>query len=234
MAVADTSTVSLKDYPVGSSPVETNLAGAVTYRENVGNVLTLNSFNLDNANLQFAKDKTNGSWDTSTWPSSPEITLNISQLQSNTTFGNIGEISIFLGEVNNKSGSNYLSIEADERYLDLKFTADAGVDQNGQLSFSYNSRLEGDIKYQANTSPLGATVTVNQNDTLQFVRGNGSTSDQLKISVLDLLDQLPFNGAVGALVPFEVGDFYVAIDGLPLETDSGVFIDLIDAQFSIV
>jgi len=48
------------------------------------------------------------------------------------------------------------------------------------------------------------------------------------------LDQLPFNGAVGALVPFEPGDFYVSIDGLPLESSSGEFIDLIDAQFTIV
>ena len=94
--------------------------------------------------------------------------------------------------------------------------------------------MEGDIKYQANASPLGATVTVSENDTLQFVEGNNGTSDKLKISVLDLLDQLPFNGAVGALVPFEIGDFYVSIDGLPLETSSGEFIDLIDAQFTIV
>ena len=59
-------------------------------------------------------------------------------------------------------------------------------------------------------------------------------SNKIKINVLDLLDQLPFNGAVGALVPFEPGDFYVAIDGLPLESSSGEFIDLIDAQFTIV
>ena len=83
--------------------------------------------------------------------------------------------------------------------------------------------MEGDIKYQANASPLGATVTVSENDTLQFVEGNNGTSDKLKISVLDLLDQLPFNGAVGALVPFEAGDFYVSIDGLPLETATGVY-----------
>jgi hypothetical protein len=94
--------------------------------------------------------------------------------------------------------------------------------------------LEGDIKYQANASPLGATVTVTQNETLQFEKGSGSTPDKIKINVLDLLDQLPFNGAVGALVPFEPGDFYVSIDGLPLESSSGEFIDLIDAQFTIV
>ena len=234
LAVADVSTINLKDYPLGSSSTSTDLSGTLSYREDVGNVLTLNSFNLDNANLQLAKDKTNGSWDTSTWPSSPEITIDISQLPSNTNFGNLGEISIFLGEVNNKSGTNYLTVEGDERYLDLKFTVDATVDQTDQLLLSYNSRLEGDIKYQANASPLGATVTVSENDTLQFVEGNNGTSDKLKINVLDLLDQLPFNGAVGALVPFEAGDFYVSIDGLPLETATGEFIDLIDAQFTIV
>ena len=234
LAVAEVSTINLKDYPVGSSSTSTDLSGTLSYRENVGNVLSLNSFELDNANLQLAKDKKSGSWDTNTWPTSPEITIDISQLPSNTNFGNIGEISIFLGEVNNKSGTNYLTVEGDERYLDLKFTADATVDQTGQLLLSYNSRLEGDIKYQANASPLGATVTVSENDTLQFVEGNNGTSDKLKINVLDLLDQLPFNGAVGALVPFEVGDFYVAIDGLPIETSSGEFIDLIDAQFTIV
>ena len=234
LAVADVSTINLKDYPLGSSSTSTDLSGTLSYREDVGNVLTLTSFNLDNANLQLAKDKTNGSWDTSTWPSSPEITIDISQLPSNTNFGNLGEISIFLGEVNKKSGTNYLTVEGDERYIDLKFTVDATVDQTDQLLLSYNSRLEGDIKYQANASPLGATVTVSENDTLQFVEGNNGTSDKLKISVLDLLDQLPFNGAVGALVPFEAGDFYVSIDGLPLETATGEFIDLIDAQFTIV
>ena len=234
LAVADISTINLTDYPLGTDSVSTNLTGSLAYRENTGNVLTLNSFNLDNANLQLAKDKTNGSWDTSTWPVSPEITLNISNLEAATNFGNLGEISIFLGEVKNKSGTNHLTVEADERYIELKFTADASVDQNGQLTLYYNSRLEGDIKYQANASPLGATVTVTQNETLQFEKGSGSTPDKIKINVLDLLDQLPFNGAVGALVPFEPGDFYVAIDGLPLESSSGEFIDLIDAQFTIV
>jgi hypothetical protein len=234
LAVADISTINLKDYPLGSNSVSTDLPGTLAYRENTGNVLTLNSFSLDNANLQLAKDKTNGSWDTSTWPTSPEITLDISDLNAGTNFGNLGEISIFLGEVNNKNGTNYLTVEGDERYIELKFTADASVDQNGQLTLSYNSRLEGDIKYQANASPLGATVTVTQNETLQFEKGSGSTPDKIKINVLDLLDQLPFNGAVGALVPFEPGDFYVSIDGLPLESSSGEFIDLIDAQFTIV
>lgn len=43
-----------------------------------------------------------------------------------------------------------------------------------------------------------------------------------------------FNGAVGALVPFDTGDFYLAIDGLPIQTSTAEFVDLIDAQLSIV
>ena len=119
LAVADISTINLKDYPLGSNSVSTDLPGTLAYRENTGNVLTLNSFSLDNANLQLAKDKTNGSWDTSTWPTSPEITLDISDLNAGTNFGNLGEISIFLGEVNNKNGTNYLTVEEDERYIEL-------------------------------------------------------------------------------------------------------------------
>jgi len=229
-----TSTISLKDYPVGSSPTETVLSTSFNYREGTGNVLQLETFNLDNANLQLAKDKTGGSWNTSTWPTSPEISINLSQVDPSLNFGNLGEISIFLGEVNSHDGSNHLTVEADERYVELKFTADAVTDADGQISLTFNSRLEGDIKYSANSTPLLASVAVSENETLKFVSGTNGAPDQLQINVLDLLDQLPFNGAVGALVPFETGDFYVALDGLPLQTDTGEFVDLIDAQFSIV
>jgi len=230
----DIASIKAKDYPVGASATETVLTSDIAYREDVGNVLTLSSFTLDNENLQLAKDKTGESWNTSTWPTSPEIIIELEDLTPGDDFGNIGEISVFLGEVKNKTGSNYLTIESDERYLELRFTADASVDQAGNLNFSFNKRVEGDFKHAPGAVPTSTTAWVSQNETLSFVAGDIGKSDLLKISVLDILDQLPFNGAVGALVPFEKGDFYVAIDGLPLSTNDGNFIDLIEAQIVIV
>jgi len=219
---------------VGTSQVETALDATLNYRENDGNVLSLNAFNLDNANLQLAKDKSGSSWDTTTWPSSPEIIINLSTIETNIDFGNIGEISIFLGEVKNNDGSNYRTVESDERYVKLNFTADAVTDAQGNISFDFNERLEGDIKYNTTSNPLLASVAVSENETLTFISGENGAPDKLKISVLDLLDQLPFNGAVGALVPFDVGAFYVSIDGIPLQSTTGEFVDLIDAQFNII
>jgi VCBS repeat-containing protein len=234
LAQVYTNSVNLIDYPVGTSQVETALDATLNYRENDGNVLSLNTFNLDNANLQLAKDKSGSSWDTTTWPSSPEIIINLSTIEPNIDFGNIGEISIFLGEVKNNDGSNYRTVESDERYVKLNFTADAVTDAQGNISFDFNERLEGDIKYNTTSNPLLASVAVSENETLTFISGENGAPDKLKISVLDLLDQLPFNGAVGALVPFDVGAFYVSIDGIPLQSTTGEFVDLIDAQFNII
>ena len=225
----ETDTVSLVDYPGGSSAnaVSSTLIGTLDYRENVGTVLSLSSFSLNDANLQLVKD---GS--TSTWPKSPEILFDINTIDAPSNFGNIGEISIYLGEVKNNDGVNYLTNESGEKYVELRFTADASVSQAGELTFSYVPRLEGDVKYNINSNPLIATAGVNENETLLFSSGN--SKGQLKISVLDLLDQLPFASSIGSLLPFAPGDFYVQIDGLPIQSPDGDFIDLIDAQFSIV
>ena len=225
----ETDTVSLVDYPGGSSAnaVSSTLTGTLDYRENVGTVLSLSSFSLNDANLQLVKD---GS--TSTWPKSPEILFDINTIDAPSNFGNIGEISIYLGEVKNNDGVNYLTNESGEKYVELRFTADASVSQAGELTFSYVPRLEGDVKYNINSNPLIATAGVNENETLLFSSGN--SKGQLKISVLDLLDQLPFASSIGSLLPFAPGDFYVQIDGLPIQSPDGDFIDLIDAQFSIV
>ena len=225
----ETDTVSLVDYPGGSSAnaVSSTLTGTLDYRENVGTVLSLSSFSLNDANLQLVKD---GS--TSTWPKSPEILFDINTIDAPSNFGNIGEISIYLGEVKNNDGVNYLTNESGEKYVELRFTADASVSQAGELTFSYVPRLEGDVKYNINSNPLIATAGVNENETLMFSSGN--SKGQLKISVLDLLDQLPFASSIGSLLPFAPGDFYVQIDGLPIQSPDGDFIDLIDAQFSIV
>jgi len=225
----ETDTVSLVDYPGGSSAnaVSSTLIGTLDYRENVGTVLSLSSFSLNDANLQLVKD---GS--TSTWPKSPEILFDINTIDAPSNFGNIGEISIYLGEVKNNDGVNYLTNESGEKYVELRFTADASVSQAGELTFSYVPRLEGDVKYNINSNPLIATAGVNENETLMF--SSGASKGQLKISVLDLLDQLPFASSIGSLLPFAPGDFYVQIDGLPIQSPDGDFIDLIDAQFSIV
>ena len=225
----ETDTVSLVDYPGGSSAnaVSSTLTGTLDYRENVGTVLSLSSFSLNDANLQLVND---GS--TSTWPKSPEILFDINTIDAPSNFGNIGEISIYLGEVKNNDGVNYLTNESGEKYVELRFTADASVSQAGELTFSYVPRLEGDVKYNINSNPLIATAGVNENETLMFSSGN--SKGQLKISVLDLLDQLPFASSIGSLLPFAPGDFYVQIDGLPIQSPDGDFIDLIDAQFSIV
>jgi len=225
----ETDTVSLVDYPGGSSAnaVSSTLTGTLDYRENVGTVLSLSSFSLNDANLQLVND---GS--TSTWPKSPEILFDINTIDAPSNFGNIGEISIYLGEVKNNDGVNYLTNESGEKYVELRFTADASVSQAGELTFSYVPRLEGDVKYNINSNPLIATAGVNENETLMF--SSGASKGQLKISVLDLLDQLPFASSIGSLLPFAPGDFYVQIDGLPIQSPDGDFIDLIDAQFSIV
>ena len=225
----ETDTVSLVDYPGGSSAnaVSSTLTGTLDYRENVGTVLSLSSFSLNDANLQLVKD---GS--TSTWPKSPEILFDINTIDAPSNFGNIGEISIYLGEVKNNDGVNYLTNESGEKYVELRFTADASVSQAGELTFSYVPRLEGDVKYNINSNPLIATAGVNENETLLFSSDN--SKGQLKISVLDLLDQLPFASSIGSLLPFAPGDFYVQINGLPIQSPDGDFIDLIDAQFSIV
>jgi len=158
--------------------------------------------------------------------------FDINTIDAPSNFGNIGEISIYLGEVKNNDGVNYLTNESGEKYVELRFTADASVSQAGELTFSYVPRLEGDVKYNINSNPLIATAGVNENETLMFSSGN--SKGQLKISVLDLLDQLPFASSIGSLLPFAPGDFYVQIDGLPIQSPDGDFIDLIDAQFSIV
>ena len=225
----ETDTVSLVDYPGGSSAnaVSSTLTGTLDYRENVGTVLSLSSFSLNDANLQLVNDDS-----TSTWPKSPEILFDINTIDAPSNFGNIGEISIYLGEVKNNDGVNYLTNESGEKYVELRFTADASVSQAGELTFSYVPRLEGDVKYNINSNPLIATAGVNENETLMF--SSGASKGQLKISVLDLLDQLPFASSIGSLLPFAPGDFYVQIDGLPIQSPDGDFIDLIDAQFSIV
>ena len=229
LAEVDTSSITLKDYKNGTQETTYSLSGTTDYRENEGNVLTLSSFSLDNANLQLVKDSS-----TSTWPKSPEILLSISDIQANSSFGSIGEVSIFLGEAKSITGTNYRTVESGEKYVELRFSASANTDSTGALSFTYVPRLEGDVKYNINSNPLLATTSVNENETLQFVAGSSATNAELKISVLDLLDQLPFASSIGNLLPFAPGDFYVKIDGLPLQTASGDYIDVIDAQFSIV
>ena len=229
LAEVDTSSITLKDYKNGTQETTYSLSGTTDYRENEGNVLTLSSFSLDNANLQLVKDSS-----TSTWPKSPEILLSISDIQANSSFGSIGEVSIFLGEAKSITGTNYRTVESGEKYVELRFSASANTDSTGALSFTYVPRLEGDVKYNINSNPLLATTSVNENETLQFVAGSSGTHGELKISVLDLLDQLPFASSIGNLLPFAPGDFYVKIDGLPLQTASGDYIDVIDAQFSIV
>ena len=229
LAEVDTSSITLKDYKNGTQETTYSLSGTTDYRENEGNVLTLSSFSLDNANLQLVKDSS-----TSTWPKSPEILLSIIDIQANSSFGSIGEVSIFLGEAKSITGTNYRTVESGEKYVELRFSASANTDSTGALSFTYVPRLEGDVKYNINSNPLLATTSVNENETLQFVAGSSATNAELKISVLDLLDQLPFASSIGNLLPFAPGDFYVKIDGLPLQTASGDYIDVIDAQFSIV
>ena len=229
LAEVDTSSITLKDYKNGTQETTYSLSGTTDYRENEGNVLTLSSFSLDNANLQLVKDSS-----TSTWPKSPEILLSIIDIQANSSFGSIGEVSIFLGEAKSITGTNYRTVESGEKYVELRFSASANTDSTGALSFTYVPRLEGDVKYNINSNPLLATTAVNENETLQFVAGSSATNAELKISVLDLLDQLPFASSIGNLLPFAPGDFYVKIDGLPLQTASGDYIDVIDAQFSIV
>ena len=229
LAEVNTSSITLKDYKNGTQETTYSLSGTTGYRENEGNVLTLSSFSLDNANLQLVKDSS-----TSTWPKSPEILLSISDIQANSSFGSIGEVSIFLGEAKSITGTNYRTVESGEKYVELRFSASANTDSTGALSFTYVPRLEGDVKYNTGANPLLATTSVNENETLQFVAGSSGTHGELKISVLDLLDQLPFASSIGNLLPFSPGDFYVKIDGLPLQTSSGEYIDVIDAQFSIV
>ena len=229
LAKVNTSSITLKDYKNGTQETTYSSSGTTGYRENEGNVLTLSSFSLDNANLQLVKDSS-----TSTWPKSPEILLSISDIQANSSFGSVGEVSIFLGEAKSITGTNYRTVESGEKYVELRFSASANTDSTGALNFTYVPRLEGDVKYNINSNPLLATTSVNENETLQFVAGSSGTNGELKISVLDLLDQLPFASSIGNLLPFAPGDFYVKIDGLPLQTSSGEYIDAIDAQFSIV
>ncbi len=229
-----TNTIEIKDYPKDKPATENVLNTEINYLSDLGNVLTLSSFNLDNDNLQLVKDKNGSSWNTSTWPVSPQLTFELSTFDQSKDFGNLGEISIFLGQVLNASATNVRSIESEEKYIQLNFTGDSELNTNGNLEFTFNPRLEGDIKYQSNASSLEASVSVSENKTLEFIPAENNEPAKLRVNILDLLDQLPFSGAVGALVPFEPGDFYVSIDGLPMETETGDFIDLIDAQFSIV
>ena len=229
-----TNTIEIKDYPKDKAAIETILNAELNYFSDIGNVLTLGSFNLDNNNLQLVKDKNGSSWNISTWPESPQLTFELATFDQINDFGNLGEISIFLGQVLNASETNIKTIESEEKYIQLNFTGDSELNTNGNLEFTFNPRLEGDIKYQSNASSLEASVSVSENKTLEFIPAENNEPAKLRVNILDLLDQLPFSGAVGALVPFEPGDFYVSIDGLPMETETGDFIDLIDAQFSIV
>ena len=229
-----TDTIEIKDYPKDKAAIENILNAELNYFSDIGNVLTLGSFNLDNNNLQLVKDKNGSSWNISTWPESPQLTFELATFDQINDFGNLGEISIFLGQVLNASETNIKTIESEEKYIQLNFTGDSELNTNGNLEFTFNPRLEGDIKYQSNASSLEASVSVSENKTLEFIPAENNEPAKLRVNILDLLDQLPFSGAVGALVPFEPGDFYVSIDGLPMETETGDFIDLIDAQFSIV
>ena len=229
-----TNTIEIKDYPKDKAAIENILNAELNYFSDIGNVLTLGSFNLDNNNLQLVKDKNGSSWNISTWPESPQLTFELATFDQINDFGNLGEISIFLGQVLNASETNIKTIESEEKYIQLNFTGDSELNTNGNLEFTFNPRLEGDIKYQSNASSLEASVSVSENKTLEFIPAENNEPAKLRVNILDLLDQLPFSGAVGALVPFEPGDFYVSIDGLPMETETGDFIDLIDAQFSIV
>jgi len=228
-----TNTIEIKDYPKDKAATENILNAELNYFSDIGNVLTLGSFNLDNNNLQLVKDKNGSSWNTSTWPESPQLTFELTTFDKNKDFGNLGEISIFLGQVLNASETNVKTIESEEKYIQLNFTGDSELNTNGNLEFTFNPRLEGDIKYQSNASSLEASVSVSENNTLEFIPAENNESAKLRVNILDLLDQLPFSGAVGALVPFEPGNFYVSLNGLPIESESGDFIDLIDAQFTI-
>ena len=234
LAEIDSNSFKITDFPLGSASKTSSLSGEMNYVSSIGNILSLSAFDLDNDNLSLAKDKTGTSWDTATWPTSPIVTFDLLNYSQSQNFGNLGEISIFLGQVLDLQGDNYRTVESAEKYIELKFTANSNITADGSISFEFNPRLEGDIKYQANSSSLNASVSVSQNATLEFVPKDQSNEAKLKINILDLLDQLPFSGAVGALVPFQVGNFYVAIDGLPLKTSEGEFIDLIDAQFTII
>ena len=228
-----TNSIEIKDYPKDKPATENILNTEINYLSDLGNVLTLSSFNLDNDNLQLIKDKNGSSWNTSTWPESPQLTFELATFDQSNDFGNLGEISIFLGQVLNASETNIKTIESDEKYIQLNFTGDSKLNTNGNLEFTFNPRLEGDIKYQSNASSLEASVSVSENNTLEFIPAENNEPAQLRVNILDLLDQLPFSGAVGALVPFEPGNFYVSLNGLPIESESGEFIDLIDAQFTI-
>jgi hypothetical protein len=228
-----TNSIEIKDYPKDKPATENILNTEINYLSDLGNVLTLSSFNLDNDNLQLIKDKNGSSWNTSTWPESPQLTFELATFDQSNDFGNLGEISIFLGQVLNASETNIKTIESEEKYIQLNFTGDSKLNTNGNLEFTFNPRLEGDIKYQSNASSLEASVSVSENNTLEFIPAENNEPAKLRVNILDLLDQLPFSGAVGALVPFEPGNFYVSLNGLPIESESGEFIDLIDAQFTI-
>ena len=228
-----TNSIEIKDYPKDKPATENILNTEINYLSDLGNVLTLSSFNLDNDNLQLIKDKNGSSWNTSTWPESPQLTFELATFDQSNDFGNLGEISIFLGQVLNASETNIKTIESEEKYIQLNFTGDSELNTNGNLEFTFNPRLEGDIKYQSNASSLEASVSVSENNTLEFIPAENNEPAKLRVNILDLLDQLPFSGAVGALVPFEPGNFYVSLNGLPIESESGEFIDLIDAQFTI-
>jgi hypothetical protein len=228
-----TNSIEIKDYPKDKPATEKVLNTELNYLSDLGNVLTLSSFNLDNDNLQLIKDKNGSSWNTSTWPESPQLTFELTKFDQSNDFGNLGEISIFLGQVLNASETNIKTIESEEKYIQLNFTGDSELNTSGNLEFTFNPRLEGDIKYQSNASSLEASVSVSENKTLEFIPSENNEPAKLRVNILDLLDQLPFSGAVGALVPFEPGNFYVSLNGLPIESESGEFIDLIDAQFTI-
>ena len=227
-------TASIRDYPYNDDPTDTALVAEIAYREGVGNVLTLDSFYLDNSNIKLVSDLHEGNWNLSTWPNSPEIKLNLSETVEDLKNFDLGKISILLAEIKNKNGANSSTIESDEKYLKMQFAVDVTVRDNGTLDFNYDSLIEMDLKFNESQAPLIASSNSTENDTLTFSLGSNGAPDQLNIKFLDLLGQLPFASDLASRFPFETGEYYLSIDGIPLQSSDDTFVDIIETHFTIV
>ena len=227
-------TISITDYPYNQDPVDSALSATVTYREGIGNILKLDNFSVEDSNIKLVTDLHDGSWNLHTWPTSPEIKLNLSNVSEGIENFNLGIISINIAEIKNDNGTNVSTIEEDEKYLNVKFTANITSREDGGLEFNYNPIIEMDLKSSANQTPLTTSSTSAINETLGYSQGRNGAPDQLSIKFLDLLDELPFSSEIATKFPFENGDYYLSIDGLPLQASDGTFLDLIETQFTII